>query len=204
MSTTTDRRIDRYLKELDDALKDLPASGRHEIVDEVRGHIDEARARAGTPDEASVDELLERLGAPEDIAAEARRRFGVRPIKPGPLEVIALVMLPIGALVLPFIGWVVGVVCLWVSSRWTTREKVLGTLVLPGGLLLPLGFAFVSMFAAVRTCEVSSSTNGRAITHCSGPGGVLTVLLTAGVVVALALPILVDIYLYRRLRRATG
>ena len=32
---------------------------------------------------------------------------------------------------IPFLGWVVGVVLLWISRLWTTRDKLIGTL---GGL----------------------------------------------------------------------
>ena len=42
------------------------------------------------------------------------------------LEVIALV-----ALVIPFLGWVVGVVLVWLSRLWTTGDKLIATL---GGL----------------------------------------------------------------------
>ena len=51
--------------------------------------------------------MLERLGDPADIAAEARERFGLpaepaRPATPW-LEVIALILL-----VIPFLGWIWG------------------------------------------------------------------------------------------------
>ena len=39
-------------------------------------------------------------------------------------------------LVIPFLGWVAGVVLVWVSRRWTTRDKLIGTL---GGLSWVLG-----------------------------------------------------------------
>ena len=53
-------------------------------------------------------------------------------------EVAALWLLLIGGIVLPVLGWIIGVVILWASERWTRREKLIGTLVVPGGLLLPL------------------------------------------------------------------
>ena len=36
------------------------------------------------------------------------------------------------------LGWFVGVVFLWTSETWSTGEKLLGTLLVPGGLALPL------------------------------------------------------------------
>jgi len=36
------------------------------------------------------------------------------------------------------VGWVVGAVLLWISPRWRLADKLLGTVVWPGGLLLIL------------------------------------------------------------------
>jgi hypothetical protein len=36
------------------------------------------------------------------------------------------------------VGWVIGVVLLWLSPTWTAREKLIGTFVVPGGLALPI------------------------------------------------------------------
>lgn len=33
---------------------------------------------------------------------------------------------------IPFLGWVVGVVLLWLSRTWTTREKAIGTVLALG------------------------------------------------------------------------
>ena len=54
-------------------------------------------------------------------------------------EVITIGLLLVGQ-VLGGIGWVVGVGLLWWSSVWRLRDKLLGTLVVPGGL--PMGFVF--------------------------------------------------------------
>jgi len=47
-------------------------------------------------------------------------------------------MLSIGGIVLPVLRWIVGVMLLWVSDVWSTRDKLLGTFVTPGGIGLPL------------------------------------------------------------------
>src|SRR4029453_15447876 len=103
MTTTADPLVDRYLKDLDAELRDLPASQRREILDEVGEHIAASRTtpRAGTetgvppllrplvnttpphtpptPDpDPGAPPVLGRRGAPADIAAEARERFGVQ------------------------------------------------------------------------------------------------------------------------------
>jgi protein-S-isoprenylcysteine O-methyltransferase Ste14 len=50
-----------------------------------------------------------------------------------------VLLLLVGGLVVPFLGWLIGVGMLWAGPRWTAREKLLGTVVWPlgpGGLLL--------------------------------------------------------------------
>ncbi|MEV6285034.1 hypothetical protein [Kribbella sp. NPDC051770] len=49
-------------------------------------------------------------------------------------DVAALLLIPFGGFLL-FAGWVAGVILLWKSDRWTSKEKWLGTLVWPFGYL---------------------------------------------------------------------
>src|SRR5262245_50473245 len=124
MSTTPDKLVDRYLKHLEVELDDLPRDRRREIVDEIAGHIAEARAGLEHESEVDVRNILEGLGDPADIADEARERFDVepprpaQPFKPGWMEIGALVLLLIGGIVIPIFGWAIGVVLLWVSNAW--------------------------------------------------------------------------------------
>jgi uncharacterized membrane protein len=127
MTTIVDALVDRYLTDLEAELRGLPTERRREIIDEVGEHIAAARAALDAETEAAIRTMLERLGDPADIAAEARERFGIRaevakPATPW-LEVIALVLL-----LIPFLGWVVGVALVWLSRIWTIREKAVGTL----------------------------------------------------------------------------
>jgi hypothetical protein len=55
-------------------------------------------------------------------------------------ETVAIVLLLVGGF-LWGVGWLVGVVLLWLSDVWTVRDKLIGTLVVPGGLVLPLYLA---------------------------------------------------------------
>jgi Transcriptional regulator PadR-like family len=100
-----------------------------------REHIAAARADLDPETEAGVRSLLERLGEPADIAAEARDRFGVqaRPARPATpwLEIATIVLL-----VIPFLGWVLGAILVWLSRLWTTGDKLVGTV---GGLSWVLG-----------------------------------------------------------------
>jgi hypothetical protein len=76
-----------------------------------------------------VRNVLERLGPPEDIvdAAEPRPPEPVR--RTGPLEIAALI-----ALIVPFIGWLIGTVLVLASRVWTGRDKLVGVAL----LFLPL------------------------------------------------------------------
>jgi hypothetical protein len=49
-------------------------------------------------------------------------------------DVATLLLIPFGAF-LVLIGWVLGVILLWTSDRWTRKEKWLGTLIWPFGYL---------------------------------------------------------------------
>jgi hypothetical protein len=53
---------------------------------------------------------------------------------------VTIVWLLFGCLVFG-VGWLVGVNLLWRSPTWTRSEKLLGTLVLPGGLLWAFSLA---------------------------------------------------------------
>jgi uncharacterized membrane protein len=71
MNVHTDPLVDDYLRRLDAAASALPAHQREELISEIRDHLQEALRREPASDEASVRNLLERLGPPEEIAAAA-------------------------------------------------------------------------------------------------------------------------------------
>jgi hypothetical protein len=52
-------------------------------------------------------------------------------------DVITVLLLLIGGIVIPVVGWIAGAVMLVRSHRWRVRDKLLGLLVWPGGLALP-------------------------------------------------------------------
>jgi uncharacterized membrane protein len=204
MKPTTNRLVDDYVKELDSELADLPRMRRREIVEEISEHIAEARAASPSHDEADVRTLLDRLGDPAEIAAEARERFGVQPRKSRALEIAALVLLLLGGVVLPVIGWLIGVVLLWVSDAWDRRDKLIGTLVVPGGLLLPLALLTVAVSAEGGSCGTPVSTGGATgeAACVDGSGGTNLLALIATVLLLLA-PLATTAYLARRMRRMT-
>jgi hypothetical protein len=63
--------IDDYLNRLRAALAGLPEARRAEIIDAVAQHIADARIELAVESEAAVRTVLDHLGEPDDIAADA-------------------------------------------------------------------------------------------------------------------------------------
>jgi uncharacterized membrane protein len=174
-----------YLKRLEKAAASLPRARRKELIGEIESHLNEALPTdAGEADALNV---LERLGEPAEIVAEAGT--GQAPVaRLGLNERVAILLLLVGGFLLG-VGWFVGVVLLWSSRIWTLRDKLIGTLVLPGGLATS---GLVVTFAAASTGSGSDS-----------PGGgvnYLALVLFGGLLIVL--PVLTAIYLGRRATRA--
>jgi hypothetical protein len=196
MASQADLLVTNYLKRLDRALRDLPKARRKELLDEISDHIAEARADLETENEAAVRTLLDRLGEPEEIAAEARGRVGVER-RGSAVDIVALVLLLVGGIVLPVVGWVIGVVLLWISETWTTTEKVIGTLIVPGGLALPLFLTLVTGYT-----ESCSGPPGGPLTCTGGPSQAAQVLGTILVIVLFIAPLATTAFLVRRRSRS--
>lgn len=186
--------VEHYLHELDEELRDLPADRRRELLEEIREHIGESLAERPN-DEAGVLNVLDRVGEPAVIAEEARRRFGIRRATAGLREILVLVLIPIGGVIVPLVGWVVGAILLATSQVWTSREKVIGLLLVPGGLLP----AFLFGLMPGQTCN-SAVVDGEAIAEtCSG--GVPVWLGRVILVALIALPIWTTFFLATRMNR---
>lgn len=119
-------------------------------MNDTREHIEVTLAERDTPSEAELHELLDRLGHPDEIvsdwltdepgaavkpsiarrAARLLRRTGIPP-----KELVTVLLLCLGGLAVG-VGWIVGLVLLWTSTRWTLSDKLLGTFVAPGGMAL--------------------------------------------------------------------
>jgi hypothetical protein len=206
MMTTTHPAADDYLLRLARAARVLPGHEGDELVAQIREHIGAALPDAAS--DADVRAVLDALGPPEEIVAAARpphppRRRGAR-------EVAALVLLVSGFP--PILGWLIGVVLLLASPLWTSRQKLLGILVWPGGLLGAVGLlgAAVLIPTRVTSCpiEVTGVATDRTtdvMVGCSTTGtpGWTVAILVAAFVIALVAPLVVAVHLYRAAGRAS-
>lgn len=212
-----------YLERLGIAAQALRGSARDELIADIEGHLHEA-VHAGMSD-ADVRSVLDRLGEPEEIVAEqalpdfaeagqgpgalhgaqaggapasavagrAARATGRR----GLLELAAIFLLLFGGFLF-VVGWFAGLFLLWWSGAWRLREKVMGTLLVPGGLA---GSVYFLAFAL------------GSVTDCSGGSGLPTVCHTHGglpqplgpiiLILALVVPLIVATHLWRQAGRHT-
>jgi hypothetical protein len=197
VASNADKLVADYLKTLDRELRGISRTRREELTAEIGEHIAEARAGLEPDDEAGVREILDRLGDPVDIAVAER------PARPssraGWKEVVALILLPIGGIIVPIFGWVAGAVLLWASDAWSTKDKLLGTFLFPGGLLIPTALLFLVGESSNCGTVVNPQLQPQHGTPSCPPGDGTGIweILVMGVLVLV--PLFVIAYLARRL-----
>jgi uncharacterized membrane protein len=164
---TVDSRqiLDDYLRALEQELRDLSPSDRAEIILELREHYEEARRELTDPTEADLRNIVERLGPPAEIAAEARQRLGVAvpttassapsvpPLSSPPTS--AAGALEIAALILWVLWWPIGVILMALSPRWTRREKAIALVVELGFFALLLGATLTPIYFSARVAYMN-------------------------------------------------
>ena len=193
MTTQTELHplAETYVKELREAARRMPRTQRNEVVAEIRAHLAET-APAGAS-QADALTALERLGEPAEILAEQGAEAAARPRGLGLHEIAAILLLMFGGFLF-LVGWLGGVVLLWSSGRWTTRDKLIGTLVVPGGY-------FGAAYALIATSSSRSCFgSGGHITCVGGPSTPVRIVEIAAVVFAVVGPLASALYLARRAR----
>ncbi|WP_040167175.1 HAAS signaling domain-containing protein [Microbacterium gorillae] len=132
---------DRYLARLDAALADV----RHDTAVEIRAGV--AEELAGLDDAAARDRIAA-LGDPAFIAASARgelpqpsvpvptyegsgRLYGRGSLATRGMVIATGLVIAFGGIVLPFVGWVAGIVMMCLSPVWRRAEKVYVAVVPP-------------------------------------------------------------------------
>jgi hypothetical protein len=183
-----------YLERLRRAGRDLPAGRRRELLAEIEGHLAEA-IEPGASDAQALT-VLDRLGEPEAIIAAEMPPPDWTPQRRGAAEWAAIILLPFGGFIF-VVGWFAGLVLLWSSRAWTTRDKWVGTLVIPGGLAT----AFASLILLAHPNKKFCSGFPGRVPHCTnapGPSAAGDVLGIALFVVLVLAPIASAIYLAHR------
>jgi hypothetical protein len=193
-----DKLIRRYLAQLDAALRGVDASRREEILAEVHEHIEEGRAGLDPDDAESVRTLLDKVGDPAVIAAEA----GAPPPGSGRWDAWAPWLIIFG-FIASGLGWIAGVLILWASPTWSRRDKLIATFVPLAGLVA----LFFGLVAALRAAASCPGPTTLASTTCTTKGvtlplGVAIVLVVAGLAAHLLPPI--HLMRTRRQRRSTS
>jgi len=183
---TPETLVNEYLARLEQLAADLPTDRRSELVGEVREHIEFALADADRVDEATVRNVLDRLGTPDEIVAAemdgpttatvaSSGSLAADRRAPGAISVEsrALLMLTVGSLLLPFLGPVLGLWYASASNRWTLAQKRTAALIVAEILILPVIFTLPALLSGEITWVFSS-------------GGFLLPLIPASGIVAAA------------------
>jgi hypothetical protein len=184
-----------YLKRLRRAGRGLPPGRLRELLAEIEGHLSEAIDPSASDAEALT--VLDRLGEPEAIIAAETPQADEPPERRGRKEWAAIILLLFGGFIV-VIGWFVGLVLLWSSRAWTTRDKWIGTLVIPGGLATGVWIGLIAISAPTK--QLCRSFAG-GVPHCTSAAGQSTLpgILGVAVFVVLVLaPIATSVYLARR------
>jgi len=191
-----DRLVRRYLAQLDAALRSVDASRREEILAEVNGHIAEGRTGLDPDDAASVRTLLDRVGDPAAIAAEA----GASPPGSRRWDAWAPWLIIFGP-VASGLGWIAGMLILWTSPTWSRRDQLIATFVPLAGLVT-LFFGLLTTLRAAAACSGSGHASaGCAKSVVTLPLGVAILLVVAGLAAHLLPPI--HLMRTRRQQRST-
>jgi hypothetical protein len=177
-----DKLVRRYLAQLDAALQGVDASRREEILTNVREHIDEGRAGLDPDDAATVRTLLDRVGDPAAIAAEA----GAPSPDSRRWDAWAPWLIIFGP-VAGGLGWVAGMLILWTSPTWSRRDQLIATFVPLAGLVA-LFFGLVTALSAAAGCP-GHATAGCTTSKITLPLGVAVLLAVAGLAAHLLPPI---------------
>ena len=184
-----------YLQRLRRAGRGLPRGRLRELLAEIEGHLSEAIDPSASDAQALT--VLDKLGEPEAIIAAETPHPDELPDRRGTREWAAIILLLFGGFIFGF-GWFAGLILLWSSRAWSTRDKWIGTLVVPGGLAISV---FIGLTAIGTASKKYCYGFIGGVQHCTNAGGpstasnILGVALFAFLVLA---PIATSVYLARR------
>ena len=145
MTEKTSEEVARYLRTLHEALHEIDRAVRRDIVNGAREEL-----QGLEPVEA--EQRIAALGDPAFIAAEAKAaspRPAARPVPQPDREgtsyaVTASLLVALGGVIVPVLGWVAGLLMVWMSRQWWRWEKVVASLVVPAVGLMAVALALSS------------------------------------------------------------
>src|ERR1700733_13877118 len=109
-----------YLQRVRREGRDLPGDRLDELLTDLEEHLSAAIPGDDSDDDARL--LLSRFGEPREIIEAARPESTAPAERRGPREWAALFLLLFGSAAVG-VGWVAGVILLWSSRAWTTKDK---------------------------------------------------------------------------------
>ncbi len=184
-----------YLQRLRRAGRGLPPGRRRELLAEIEGHLSEA-IDPGASDAQALT-VLDKLGEPEAIIDAETPPPDELPPHRGTKEWAAIILLLLGGFIFA-VGWFVGLVLLWSSRAWTTRDKWIGTLIIPGGLATSALIGRLLLGTPTKTlCRTIVGVEQ----HCTTAPATSIAPPILGIVVVAVLvlaPIATSVYLARR------
>jgi uncharacterized membrane protein len=186
-----------YLQRLRRAGRRLPPGRLRELLAEIEGHLSEAIDASASDAQALT--VLDRLGEPEAIIAAEMPNPDELPYHRGTREWSAIILLLLGGFIL-VLGWFAGLILLWNSRAWTTRDKWIGTLVVPGGLATSVFIGLIAIGEPTKTKTICAGIAG-SVQRCTITAGQSTpsnILGVAAFAVLVLAQIATSVYLARR------
>jgi hypothetical protein len=183
-----------YIKRLRLASRRLPRDARQDLLGDIQAHLHEALG--DDPSDADVLMIIDRLGDPDEIVAAQLSDSAGSPASPrGSHEWAAVILLLLGGFVFG-VGWLIGLFLLWRSRAWSTVDKLIGTLLLPGGAAAALPILLLT--GNKRLCTQGAGLPTRCTNVPSSTAVIWVIVLYA---IAVLVPIATAIHLARRAQR---
>ena len=98
------------------------------------------------------------------------------------------------------IGWFIGIAWLWSSQTWNRKEKIVATLLVPGGVALPLSVLLFSVTTRTSDCSSLGGPGQPTVTHCVGKWLAIpsTSILILGILLVVPVIVAVNLEKVRR------
>ena len=155
-----DQIVDEYINRLKVASADLPPERKQQLIMSITDHISEARSTLQANSEIAVRDILDRVGQPEDIAAEALSDQAKPPVlqskrNRGPFIIGVAVVIVLGIVLATFLVTRINNATPGSVFSVTTSTAIVDSLVVPnvagltlsaaGVKLATVGFSYVAV-----------------------------------------------------------